>query len=261
MTLMTINQKFRAVTAPFPGGEPTEAMLRVAEMFGLGIDEAYEVTLYDGLRLDVRPGDVVFVTGPSGGGKSVLLRQLEAAIREAPGPAARVVSLADDLPAGRPVIELMRPPLERALRVLSLAGLADAFLLFRTAAELSDGQRYRLRLARAIEALLTDGPGPAADPARADDAGPSPAPGAAAPPPAWRVLVADEFCSTLDRLCARAVAYRARRLASAEGVTVLAASAHDDLLEDLAPDVLVVKDVGRRVEVRYADASRAEGRP
>lgn len=251
MALMTINQKFRAVTAPFPGGEPTEAMLRVAEMFGLGIDETYEVTLYDGLRLDVRPGDVVFVTGPSGGGKSVLLRQLEAAIRDAAGPAARVVSLADDLPAGRPVIELMRPPLERALRTLSLAGLADAFLLFRTAAELSDGQRYRLRLARAIEALLAGGPGPAAG-----------APSAEAPaPPAWRVLVADEFCSTLDRLCARAVAYRARRLASAEGVTVLAASAHDDLLEDLAPDVLVVKDVGRRVEVRYADAARPEGRP
>ena len=74
-----------------------------------------------------------------------------------------------------------------------------------------------------------------------------------------RVLVADEFASTLDRLCARAVAYRLRRLADREGVTVLAASAHDDLIEDLAPDVLVVKGAGAEIEVRYADASRAAG--
>ena len=75
------------------------------------------------------------------------------------------------------------------------------------------------------------------------------------------VLLADEFCSTLDRLCARAVAYRVRRMASREGVTVLAASAHDDLLEDLAPDVLVIKHEGSRVEVVYADAARGEERP
>jgi ABC-type ATPase with predicted acetyltransferase domain len=249
MTVWTINQKFQAVGAPPPDAGPSETMLRVAEMFGIGLDESYEVTLYDGLRLDVRPGDVVFVTGPSGGGKSVLVRRLEEAIRAAAGPGARLVNLAAiDLPAGRPVIDLMRKPLERALRVLSLAGLADAFSLLRTAAELSDGQRYRLRLARAVEALSPP-QGAFASPAEADGT----------PPPEWRVLVADEFCSTLDRLCARAVAYRVRRLATTEGVTVLAASAHDDLVEDLAPDVLVVKHAGDRVEVRYADPSRTEG--
>jgi len=68
--------------------------------------------------------------------------------------------------------------------------------------------------------------------------------------------VADEFCSTLDRCCARAVAYRVRRLADAEGLTVLAASAHDDLVDDLAPDVRVHKHEGGRVEVHYADPTR-----
>jgi hypothetical protein len=133
----------------------------------------------------------------------------------------------------------MRPPLEQALRLLSMAGLADAFLLLRTPQELSDGQRYRLRLALAIEALVSPG---------AERAAPSASP----------VLVADEFCSTLDRLCARAVAYRIRRLSSAGNVTVLAASAHDDLLEDLAPDVLIVKHEADRVEVFYADPSRED---
>ena len=69
-------------------------------------------------------------------------------------------------------------------------------------------------------------------------------------------MIADEFCSTLDRLCARAVAYRLRRMANAHGVTVLAASAHDDLVEDLSPDVLIVKHEGDRVEVTYQDPSR-----
>jgi hypothetical protein len=253
MTSLVINQKFPAISlgggpsagaGPESAAAPSDATLKVAEMFGIGLDESYEVTLYNDLRLDVRPGDVVFVTGPSGSGKSVLLARLEEAIRRA-WPDARVVSLAQtDLPVDRAVIDLMAPPLAQALHLLSTAGLADAFLLLRRPHELSDGQRYRLRLARAIESLLVEG---AKNTRRAS---------AAAKP----VLVADEFCSTLDRLCARAIAYRVRRMADAHGITVLAASAHDDLVEDLAPDVLVVKHEAGRVEVRYADPSRGEVR-
>ena len=237
MTPFTINQKFHAVGARPPDQPPSENLLKVAEMFGIGLDESYEVSLYAGLAIDVRPGDVVFITGPSGSGKSVLLARLAEAIAAA-WPAARLVSLADAVPDGRPVIDLLSPgdgsglPLPDALRLLSAAGLADAFLLLREARELSDGQRYRLRLAFAL-----------AHSARGES-------------PGATCLVADEFCSTLDRLCARAVAYRVRRLADSQGLTVLAASAHDDLVEDLAPDVLIVKHEGPAVEVRYADASR-----
>ena len=239
MSVLTINQKFRAVTSVAAAAAPSEAALRTAEMFGIGLDESYEVTLYDNLRVDVRPGDVVYVTGPSGSGKSVLLARLAEALLAA-WPDARVADLAAvRLPADRAVIDLMRPPLEQALRILSAAGLADAFLLLRTPQELSDGQRWRLRLAMAVQQCGV--------------------PAAAGTPHC--LLVADEFCSTLDRLCARAAAYRVRRMASREGITVLAASAHDDLLEDLAPNVLVVKHEGSRVEVLYADPSREEARP
>jgi len=240
MALYTINQKFQAAPRGRADRPPTDRMIQVAEMFGIGLDESYEVALYRDLALDVRGGDVVYVTGPSGSGKSVLLARLARAVRDALPDGGHVVDLAavrarDD----RPVIDLVGGPLEGALRLLSAAGLADAFLLLRRARELSDGQRYRLRLALALDALL-------AQPSRR---------------PTLRLLVADEFCSTLDRLCARAVAYRVRRLADAHGLTVLAASAHDDLVEDLAPDVLVVKHAGDRVEVHYADAARRGATP
>jgi hypothetical protein len=253
MTRVTINQKFTAVGERAAGETPSEAVLKAAEMFGIGLDETYEVTLYDGLVLDVRPGDVVFAAGPSGSGKSVLLVRLAEALRRAWGDEARLVDLASVQLADRPVIDLMRPPLETALRRLSTAGLADAFVLLRTPRELSDGQRYRMRLAKAIEACAPDGRALACG-SRLSGGGAA-AGGAAT----TALLFADEFCSTLDRLCARAVAYRVRRLAREEGVTVLAASAHDDLIEDLAPDVLITRHEGRGVEVRYADPSRDAG--
>ena len=263
MTLVVINQKFRAVGPAAAGRPPTEAVLKTAEMFGIGLDESYEVTLYDRVRLDVRPGDVVLVTGPSGCGKSVLLARLAEALAAAWPGAAQVDLAAVALPPDRPVIDLMRPPLERALRVLSAAGLADAFLLLRTPPELSDGQRYRLRLALAIDHCglrIANCELNRNEPA-AGHAVVAVNPQSAIRNPQSCVLLADEFCSTLDRLCARAVAYRVRRMASREGVTVLAASAHEDLLEDLAPDVLVVKHEARQVEILYADPLRPEDRP
>jgi ABC-type ATPase with predicted acetyltransferase domain len=238
MGVYVINQKFRAVPPGCPGRPPSDRQARLAEMFGIGLDESYEVTLYDGLALDVRPGDVVFVTGPSGSGKSVLLARLVRLMRDGRPDGGRVVDLGGlPVPGDRPVIDLPAAPLDAALGLLSAAGLADAFALLRPASELSDGQRYRLRLALALDRLLAD---PAGD-------------------PAGRILVADEFCSTLDRLCARAVAYRLRRLVDRHGLTVLAASAHDDLVEDLAPDVLVARHEAGGAEVRYADASRGGG--
>jgi ABC-type ATPase with predicted acetyltransferase domain len=241
---LTINQKFRAARPPDPGRPASENRLKVAEMFGIGLDETYEVALFDGLSIDVRPSDVIYITGPSGSGKSVLLGRLVGGLRAA-WPEAAAADLASiTLDGDLPVIDRIAPPdgsglaLAAALRVLSAAGLADAFCLLRRPDELSDGQRWRLRLALALAEV-------------------APALGG----PGERLLIADEFCSTLDRTCARAVAHRVRKLADDARLTVVAASAHDDLAEDLDPDVLVVKHEGRCVEVHYRDAARREVRP
>ena len=59
------------------GVEPSPCVLRVAAMFGLGVDEQHEAVIVPRVSIDVEAGQVVFVTGPSGGGKSVLLRLIE----------------------------------------------------------------------------------------------------------------------------------------------------------------------------------------
>jgi len=238
MTRYQIHQKFQAVAPPSDGAAPSARATVAAEMFGIGLDETYEVTVYEHLELDVRPGDVVLVTGPSGSGKSVLLRRLAEAMAAANPPVRQVDLAAIDVPADATVIDGLGAAgedgsFEAALGHLSSAGLADAFLLFRRPEELSDGQRWRLRLAHALERASRPGAGAGGT-----------------------VLVADEFCSTLDRLAARAIAYRVRRLATERGLGVLAATAHDDLVEDLAPDLLVVKREGAGVEVIYREAAR-----
>jgi uncharacterized protein len=208
--------------------EPGERAVALAEMFGIGLDEHHEVSLYRDFRVTIRRGDVVYITGPSGCGKSVLLRAIGRALGEHlasgdPGdgdPRGPVVELAAvDLSGDAAVVDRFGANLDEVLRVASVAGLNDAFLLLRPPRELSDGQQYRYRLA----ALLAEGAG---------------------------TILIDEFCSTLDRRTARAVAYRVRKYADRTGATFIVATAHDDLAEDLVPDVLIRKRCAEQVELR-----------
>ena len=88
-------------------------------------------------------------------------------------------------------------------------------MLLRTPSELSDGQRYRFRIAYALHAL------------------PHPSPLTPIP------ILLDEFGAILDRTLAKVVAFNLRKLATRSGVGVLCATTHEDLLDDLNPDVHV----------------------
>lgn len=187
----------------------------VAEAFGLGLDKAQKFPICENVELKIGSRDVVYLTGDSGSGKSTLLK----AIKKDLGDEA--VDMADlQIEADKPIIDTVGKSFTQALELLSKVGLNDAFLFVRRYNELSDGQKYRYRLAKLIETGKQ-----------------------------W--WICDEFCSTLDRDTAKIVAFNVQKIARQNGRAVVAATTHTDLSEDLKPSVHVHKRFGREIRVDY----------
>lgn len=201
----------------------TSRVLEIAEAFGLGLDDK-EFVVFDKLNLEVNQGDIVYITGQSGSGKSVLLRELSAQM----GAAGMTVADIDKVELKPiPLIDQIGEDVPQALNLLSLAGLNDAYLFIRKPSELSDGQRYRFRLAKVIES------------------------GA-------KVWVADEFLAVLDRTTAKVLAYNLQRTARKYGATLIVATTHMDMVEDLNPDIYIDKRYREKITVKLKDDSGQE---
>jgi len=212
MTMYNVSKQFQWQ------GPLSDKAVRICRMFGLTLDRLTARAPIHRCRIEVRPGDIVYITGPSGAGKSVVLRELQRCV-----PAPETANLADvEVPDDRTVIDCFEGNIMLNLRVLSLVGLSDVFSMLNRPSRLSDGQKYRFRLA---QALASGRP----------------------------FVFADEFGSELDRITATTVAFNIHRFAKRTRTTLILASSRDDILMDLAPDVIVTKDCCGPAKVVYKE--------
>jgi len=203
---------------------PTPKTRRAGELmrlFGLRTERLTQQRLQHRCRLRVRGGDIIYITGASGAGKTVLLNAMYEQIDERDRLRLDDIELADD----RPLIDCINQPLFASTETFSRAGLGDVFCMLQTPAALSLGQQHRYRLGRAL-----------ASPAQ--------------------FIFADEFTNSLDRITAAVVAYRIRKQAARSSKVFVLSSSHEDILPDLRPDILIIKNLTGRVETLYKDESR-----
>ncbi len=215
----TFNINISYETAP---ATLTQRTKEVAEAFGLGTDQTRKFTLYDNVNIQIRPNDIVLITGDSGSGKSALLKAIKADL----GSEAQD---AKDIPTDpdKNIIETVGENTTEAIEALSKVGLNDAFLFLRPYRQLSDGQKHRYQIA-----LL-----------------------AASQKPFW---ILDEFTSTLDRDTAKILAFNLQKQARKLGKAVIAATTHLDLLRDFAPNVHIHKRYGKEVTIQYYPKAKAK---
>jgi energy-coupling factor transport system ATP-binding protein len=198
----------------------------------------------DGIDLDVRAGEVVLLEGPSGGGKSTLLRALCGLVphfhggriggrvevagldvgRADPARVCRVAGMVFQDPEAQAVLGAVRRDVAFGLECAgldpaaiparveeALAAAGAAHLADRAVAELSGGERQRAALA----AVLAPGP---------------------------RLVLMDEPTSQLDDAAAAALMGVVRRLADRAGAGVVIAEHRADRARPVADRVLIVRD-------------------
>lgn len=202
----------------------------VMDHFGIDFEQGRHV-IAENIELPIQLGDVVFFTGPSGSGKSSLMRAVAEVLdqqRAATAATEKAILRIEDLDLGETIlVDGLGMSADEALGLLAHCGLSEAQLLLRTPAELSDGQRYRFRIAKALSRR-----------------------------PRW--VMADEFTASLDRTLAKVIAYNVRRLSDRRGIGFLLATTHDDILEDLNPNVLVRCDLEGTVQVERRAVKKNE---
>lgn len=208
MTHFVIDRRFTTSV------ERTPRVLEIAEAFGLGLTDK-EFVIYDNLELDIADGDVVYINGQSGSGKSLLLKDLVAQLRAL---GRKVADLNEIELEEKPVIEIVGASSTKAAELLALAGVSDAWIYTKKPSQLSDGQRYRVKLAKVIDS----------------DAD---------------VWVADEFGAVLDRPTAKCVAWNLQKVARRLGKTLIVATTHTDLKEELGASLSIYKRFRERVDI------------
>jgi ABC-type lipoprotein export system ATPase subunit/GNAT superfamily N-acetyltransferase len=204
---------------------PSERGRKVQEAFGI-ISNEFNFSLVKNIKIKASKGEIILISGPSGSGKSLLLRAIRWLVASGKNrgrmPSDVIVegtSILNKIKVAtlRPILKELSPiellnkhSLEESLKILASAGLAEPQLYVRPAGHLSVGQTYRLSLALAL----------------ADNSD---------------VVLIDEFCESLDEYTTFAVCKRLKRAIIENGLSILVATASPSkVLSALVPDHLLV---------------------
>jgi ABC-type lipoprotein export system ATPase subunit len=209
--------KFNSYSAARASDEVSERALLVADAFFESRIESMDVPIFS--NLEVPCEGVTFITGESGSGKSSLLQLIEERYPKSCGLA--------NIPLDQFLVDSVGSSLEEAISALSYVGLSDAFALMTKFGNLSDGQKFRARLAR----TLSNGP---------------------------TVIIIDEFLSNVDRTTAKMVAFNFQRVCRDRGITAFLASAHDDLRQALMADCVIELSCGGESSHFFGDRLSAD---
>ncbi|MHB0945820.1 MAG: hypothetical protein ACYC3B_01450 [Sedimentisphaerales bacterium] len=194
----------------------TEKAADVMRTFGITVQRLKNNAIEHRCEIKISAGQVCYITGASGSGKSVILREFYNSFSSGEKINIDQIPLPDDATCA----DCIDGGVLDTLKNLSIAGLTDVFCVLNSPVNLSDGQKYRYRIAKAL----------------ASDK---------------KYIFADEFCSGLDRVMAAVISCNVRKHAEKSQKTFILASAHDDLLCDLRPDVIVIKHLAGEAEVIY----------
>ena len=189
-------------------GQVSQRTSQLALNFGLPLFGAPKI-VFNPVLLPIDDGQVVLLIGPSGSGKTTAL---QAIARQLPGAVSMERGTFSADPA---IIDGIAPwaTVEEAASLLTACGLGEPHLWLRRFEELSDGEKFRARLARAL-ALQS----------RAGSVG---------------ALLCDEFCSALHTRVARAIGCNLRKLVKQRNLRVVLATTRQDLRTALRPHVVV----------------------
>jgi ABC-type ATPase with predicted acetyltransferase domain len=197
----------------------TKKVSDVMRAFGLTVQRLKANAIIHECTIKIEPGQIIYLTGASGSGKSVLLREFYKKFRN-----ESKINIDDiPLPIDKSCVDCIEGGFLETLKTLSNAGLTDVFCVLNSPANLSEGQKYRYRIAKAIASSK-------------------------------QFIFADEFCSNLDRVTAAVISHNIRKIAAKTKKNFILASAHDDLLADLLPDVIVIRHLAGDAEIIYKNS-------
>lgn len=201
----------------------TARVIETCEAFGMDMADSV-FTVYQDFDLVTEQTDRIYVTGQSGSGKSQLLAALKADYLEAGFIVGDMseVELSDD-----PLVDQLGTSTMHAIELLNMAGLNDAHLFIRKPSQLSDGQKYRLKIAKLLEMKVD-------------------------------VLICDEFGAVLDRETAKVLARHLWNISLKNKMPVVVATTHRDLQRDLGATKTVLKKYAHEKKLIVTDPSELE---